>query len=156
MKYNKQERKGCLHIYTGSGKGKTTAALGLALRAAGHDMKTFFGQFLKGQSYGELKSVGMLGPLITIKQFGREDFIHVSNDPDNLDGYYEAYFHISGDYVVWVKLESGNSEIYAHHLKHGITFNVSDNPQTYDTYPEISEDYIVLFRLKNLEHLPNL
>lgn len=59
--------------------------MGLALRAAGHDMKTFIGQFLKGQSYGELKSIDMLGPMITIKQFGRKDFIHVSDNPDKQD-----------------------------------------------------------------------
>jgi len=41
--------KGYIQVYTGNGKGKTTAALGLALRAAGHGLKTYFGQFLKGQ-----------------------------------------------------------------------------------------------------------
>lgn len=45
--------RGLVHVYTGDGKGKTTAALGLALRAAGHDMKVIFIQFLKGQQCGE-------------------------------------------------------------------------------------------------------
>jgi cob(I)alamin adenosyltransferase len=43
-----------VHLYTGNGKGKTTAAIGLAIRAAGHGMKTYIGQFMKGQLYGEL------------------------------------------------------------------------------------------------------
>ena len=77
--------KGYVQVYTGNGKGKTTAALGLALRAAGHGLKTYMGQFLKGQDYGELTSVKKLSPFITIEQFGRKGFIHVTKDPDEED-----------------------------------------------------------------------
>jgi len=77
--------KGYIQVYTGNGKGKTSAALGLALRAAGHGLKTFFGQFLKGQDYGELSSIQRLTSLITIQQFGRRGFIHVTEDPDIKD-----------------------------------------------------------------------
>lgn len=80
-----KERKGYIQVYTGNGKGKTTAALGLALRAAGHKQKVFIGQFLKGQLYGELLSAKSLSPYITIKQFGRKGFIHVTKDPDEED-----------------------------------------------------------------------
>lgn len=65
----KTKQKGMIQIYTGDGKGKTTAALGLALRAAGHGMKTFIGQFMKGQVYGELRALQDF-PLIAIEQFG--------------------------------------------------------------------------------------
>ncbi|MGQ9673311.1 MAG: cob(I)yrinic acid a,c-diamide adenosyltransferase [Candidatus Aminicenantales bacterium] len=77
--------KGYLQIYTGNGKGKTTAALGLALRAAGHGFRVYIGQFLKGHPYGELRSVRKLAPLITIEQFGRKGFIHVTETPDDED-----------------------------------------------------------------------
>ncbi len=77
--------KGYIQVYTGNGKGKTTAALGLALRAAGHGFKTYFGQFLKGQDYGELSAIQKLSPLITIEQFGRKGFIHVTENPDKED-----------------------------------------------------------------------
>ena len=76
---------GYIQVYTGSGKGKTTAALGLALRAAGHKQKVYIGQFLKGQMYGELLSAKQLSPYITIEQFGRKGFIHVTKDPDKED-----------------------------------------------------------------------
>ncbi|MBN1273153.1 MAG: cob(I)yrinic acid a,c-diamide adenosyltransferase [Candidatus Aminicenantes bacterium] len=76
---------GYIQVYTGNGKGKTTAALGLALRAAGHGLKTFIGQFLKGRDYGELHAAEKLRPLITIKQFGKKGFIHVRGDPDAED-----------------------------------------------------------------------
>jgi cob(I)alamin adenosyltransferase len=61
--------RGYVHVYTGDGKGKTTAALGLALRAAGRGRRVFIGQFMKGQAYGEL--VALAGhPLIRVEQFG--------------------------------------------------------------------------------------
>ncbi len=77
--------KGYIQVYTGNGKGKTTAALGLALRAAGHGLRTYFGQFLKGQDYGELAAVQKLAPLVTIEQFGRKGFIHVTENPQDKD-----------------------------------------------------------------------
>lgn len=77
--------KGYIQVYTGNGKGKTTAALGLALRAAGHGLKTYIGQFLKGMTYGELESAKKLAPFITLEQFGRRGFIHVTENPDDED-----------------------------------------------------------------------
>jgi cob(I)alamin adenosyltransferase len=81
----KTKFKGHIQVYTGDGKGKTTAALGLALRAAGYKHKVYIGQFLKGQEYGELLSAKKLQPYITIEQFGRKGFIHVTKDPDEED-----------------------------------------------------------------------
>ncbi|MCP4114461.1 MAG: cob(I)yrinic acid a,c-diamide adenosyltransferase [Desulfobacteraceae bacterium] len=65
---------GYVHLYTGDGKGKTTAALGLSLRAAGHGLTTFIGQFMKGQYYGELTALKAL-PQVTVEQFGDEGCI---------------------------------------------------------------------------------
>jgi cob(I)alamin adenosyltransferase len=66
--------KGYVHLYTGNGKGKTTAALGLALRAAGAGLRTYIGQFMKGQHYSELDAVRKLAPQIEIEQYGQPDF----------------------------------------------------------------------------------
>jgi cob(I)alamin adenosyltransferase len=73
--------KGYTQVYTGNCKGKTTAAMGLAFRAMGSGMKTYIGQFMKGQVYGELESARMVAPYITIEQFGRKDLVHVKNPP---------------------------------------------------------------------------
>ena len=81
----KTQFKGYIQVYTGNGKGKTTAALGLALRAAGYKHNVYIGQFLKGQEYGELLSAKKLSPYVTIEQFGRKGFIHVTKDPDEED-----------------------------------------------------------------------
>lgn len=68
--------KGCVQIYTGDGKGKTTAALGLALRACGHGARVVMIQFMKGwASYGELEAVKLL-PQMTIIQTGRPDYVY--------------------------------------------------------------------------------
>jgi cob(I)alamin adenosyltransferase len=78
-------KKGLIQIYTGDGKGKTTAALGLALRAVGHGMKVLMIQFMKGDQYGELESSKRLSPYLTLRQVGRETFISISNpDPRDL------------------------------------------------------------------------
>lgn len=69
-----------LHVYTGDGKGKTTAALGLAMRAAGRGMKVCIVQFMKGRKYGELESCKKIG--IDVYQFGRKDFVHEITDED--------------------------------------------------------------------------
>ena len=63
-------RVGLTQVYTGDGKGKTTAALGLALRATGHGLTTYIGQFLKGRSYGELEGAKRLAPEVTLEQYG--------------------------------------------------------------------------------------
>ncbi|MFC1958260.1 cob(I)yrinic acid a,c-diamide adenosyltransferase [Chloroflexota bacterium] len=77
--------KGYIQVYTGNGKGKTTAILGLAFRAMGHDLKTYIGQFMKGQQYGELESAKMVSSYITIEQYGQGQFIHVKPTPDKAD-----------------------------------------------------------------------
>jgi len=77
--------QGRVQVYTGNGKGKTTAALGLALRAAGHGFATYFGQFLKGRPTGELQAARRLSPLLTIAQFGRKGFLRPDGDPDQED-----------------------------------------------------------------------
>jgi cob(I)alamin adenosyltransferase len=77
--------KGYVQVYTGNGKGKTTAALGLALRAAGRGQRVYIGQFLKGQEYGELVAVGRLAPLVSIEQFGRRGFVHVTERREDED-----------------------------------------------------------------------
>ncbi|WP_353093961.1 cob(I)yrinic acid a,c-diamide adenosyltransferase [Tissierella praeacuta] len=74
--------KGYVHVYTGNGKGKTTAALGLSLRAVLAGKKVFFGQFIKGMEYSELESEKYL-PNFKIQQFGRDCFIY--NDPTDED-----------------------------------------------------------------------
>lgn len=69
--------KGLVQIYTGEGKGKTTAALGLALRAVGHGLQVYIIQFMKGKSgSGELKALKRLQPECQIEHFGAQGWVH--------------------------------------------------------------------------------
>ena len=66
------------HLYlaaTGQNRGKTTAALGLALRAVGAGWRVFFAQFVKGMPHSELTSLRHLHPPIEVRQFGRSCFV---------------------------------------------------------------------------------
>ncbi len=69
---------GTVQLYTGDGKGKTTAAVGQAVRAVGHGKRVVMIQFMKGRTYGELAAADRLEGL-TIEQFGRDEFV----DPKN-------------------------------------------------------------------------
>ncbi len=81
----KRLKEGYIQIYTGDGKGKTTAALGLAFRAIGHHYKVFMIQFMKGCiEYGELETARQLAPYMTIVQMGRDTFVNKEN-PDPVD-----------------------------------------------------------------------
>ena len=89
---NKRLPQGMVQVYTGSGKGKTTAALGLACRAVGHGYKVFIIHFMKGNiEYGEMEIARKLAPYLTIKQMGRECFVNpASPDPEDIRLAHEA------------------------------------------------------------------
>jgi cob(I)alamin adenosyltransferase len=103
---------GYVHVYTGNGKGKTTAALGLALRAAGAGWKVFFAQFAKGMATSEQTALGRFGDRITFRQYGHARFI--SHDPrkDDIDsaeaGLAECYDAITSGKYRMVILDEAN------------------------------------------------
>lgn len=83
------KRKGLIVVNTGNGKGKTTAALGMALRAWGQEMKVLMLQFIKGGwRYGDLKAAEKLAPGFEIRQMG-EGFIK-GKDDNSLDEHRHA------------------------------------------------------------------
>jgi cob(I)alamin adenosyltransferase len=65
-------KEGLVQVYTGDGKGKTTASLGLALRAIGHNYSVYIIQFLKGGDTGEMFSIQKYLPNMTLVQFGKD------------------------------------------------------------------------------------
>jgi cob(I)alamin adenosyltransferase len=79
---------GYFQVYTGNGKGKTTAAIGLGVRALGAGMSVYIGQFIKGMRYSEIATLetlaAALGPgRLVVEQYGRGCFIH--RDPEQAD-----------------------------------------------------------------------
>jgi cob(I)alamin adenosyltransferase len=76
-------RKGYIHIYTGNGKGKTTSAIGLGIRATGAGLKVHMIQFMKGRKYSELKTIDNINNF-TYSQHGRDKFVNKEN-PEQID-----------------------------------------------------------------------
>lgn len=69
--------KGLVQIYTGEGKGKTTAAFGLAIRAVGHGLRVYIIQFMKGRGgYSELEGLKRLLPECQLEHFGAQGWVH--------------------------------------------------------------------------------
>ncbi|WP_372679081.1 cob(I)yrinic acid a,c-diamide adenosyltransferase [Desulfosarcina sp.] len=75
--------KGYTQIYTGDGKGKTTAALGLALRAAGAGLNVYIAQFIKSGDYSEIKALSRFADRITVEQFGQGRFVKGKPSPED-------------------------------------------------------------------------
>ena len=77
-------KQGYVQVYTGGGKGKTTAALGLALRAAGAGLKVYIGQFIKQGCYSEIRALKRRFPEIALRQYGHGGFIRGKPQPEDI------------------------------------------------------------------------
>ncbi len=86
--------KGYVQVYTGNGKGKTTAALGLAVRAVGAGMKVFIGQFVKGMHYSELDVINSDLENITVRQYGQDCFIINEPTPEDKEAAQDGFERI--------------------------------------------------------------
>jgi cob(I)alamin adenosyltransferase len=75
--------RGYVQVYTGDGKGKTTAALGLAIRAVGAGLRVFIAQFVKGMEYRELKALRKFSDSVVVRQYGRDCFLY--REPEETD-----------------------------------------------------------------------
>jgi cob(I)alamin adenosyltransferase len=75
-------KQGFVQVYTGNGKGKTTAAIGLAIRAAGAGLKVYFCQFLKGRQSSEIKILKKINSHISVLRSGRKKFVIVPKKCD--------------------------------------------------------------------------
>ena len=108
--------KGYIQVYTGDGKGKTTAALGLSLRAAGAKLKVFIAQFVKGMEYSELEAIKRYDDYITLKQYGRNAFIHGEPTEEDFDAARKGFDELkdvilSGEFSL-VIIDEANIAIY--------------------------------------------
>lgn len=107
---------GKVHVYTGNGKGKTTSALGLAIRAVGANLNVFIGQFAKGRKYSELKSLKDIEN-IKVEQFGQNYFIKGKPTEEDIDSAVQGFEKIkkilkSGKYEVVILDEANIATFY--------------------------------------------
>lgn len=96
---------GYVHVYTGDGKGKTTAALGLALRAAGAGWRVFIAQFAKGSPSSELRALARLSDRVTVCQFGRAGWIGPTPAPEDIQAAQEGLLKC------WEAITSGQYQL---------------------------------------------
>ena len=100
-------KQGYLQIYTGNGKGKTTAAMGLALRAAGAGLQVYIGQFVKDMKYSEVRLMEQVLPQITIELLSKGCFIDRPPEEGDRQAAQEGLDHVaqlmkSGQYDVMI------------------------------------------------------
>ncbi len=86
--------RGYVHVYTGDGKGKTSAALGLALRAAGAGLPVFIAQFAKARPSAERAALARLGPLVAVHCCGRPSFVLGAPAPEDLAAARDGIDHV--------------------------------------------------------------
>lgn len=103
----KKLQRGYVQVYTGNGKGKSTAAIGQAVRAAGFGLKTYIAQFMKEFPYNELNSLKHLSEWITIEQFGGDEFVY----KNELPGTDELAKANKGLQAATEKMSSGNYDL---------------------------------------------
>ncbi|RCW50432.1 MULTISPECIES: cob(I)yrinic acid a,c-diamide adenosyltransferase [unclassified Halanaerobium] len=107
--------QGMVHVYTGKGKGKTTAAFGLAIRAVGAGKNVYIAQFVKGMKYSELKSLKKI-ERIEIKQYGLNCFIKGKAEEEDINAARKGLEEVakilkSGEYEL-VILDEANIAVY--------------------------------------------
>jgi cob(I)alamin adenosyltransferase len=105
-------KNGYIHVYTGDGKGKTTAALGLALRAAGAGLNVYLAQFIKSGTTSEISALSRYADRITVNQFGTGRFIQGNPSDQDITAARKGLQAVraalrSGDYQM-VVMDEGN------------------------------------------------
>ncbi|MGM0436898.1 MAG: cob(I)yrinic acid a,c-diamide adenosyltransferase [Bacillota bacterium] len=108
-------KKGMLQVYTGDGKGKTTAAIGMAVRAAGAGLKVFIGQFVKSMKYSEIKVLNEIAN-IDVKQYGLSCFIEKEPEEEDVkaarEGLQEVKEILKSNEYDLVILDEANIAVY--------------------------------------------
>ena len=159
--------KGYIQVYTGNGKGKTTAAIGLSVRAAGAGLNVFIAQFIKMGEYSEIKSLKKLSDRITIKQFGLGRFIKGKPSEDDIEAAqkglsavksailsenYDVIILEEGNVAVSIGLFSADDIMELFNLK---TENVEIVITGRNAAPEIIEKADLVTEMKDIKHYFN-
>ncbi|MEJ2040114.1 MAG: cob(I)yrinic acid a,c-diamide adenosyltransferase [Desulfosarcinaceae bacterium] len=103
--------QGYVQVYTGDGKGKTTAALGLTVRAVGAGLRVYIGQFLKRFDYSEILGLRDLGDRVTMAQYGNDCHVIGKPGPEDVVAAEKGLVQlkqalVSGDYDVVIADEA--------------------------------------------------
>ena len=161
---NSKPQRGYTQVYTGNGKGKTTAALGLAIRAAGAGLKVFIAQFIKMGDYSEIKALQRYSDLITVEQFGLGRFIKGKPAPEDIEAAQKGLERVkavmaSDDYKIIIMEEANVAAmlgLFASKDLVEIAVNKADDKELIITgrgaSPEIIEKADLVTEMKEIKH----
>lgn len=155
---------GYIQVYTGDGKGKTTAALGLALRAYGAGLNIYMAQFVKGMKYSEQETFKVLSEGLTVKQYGRGCFIKGNPTEEDIkaarDGLKEVReIMLSGKYQVIILDEANIATFYNLFSVDDLIGLINDKPEDIELIitgrradPRIIELADLVTEMKEIKH----
>ena len=156
--------KGYVQVYTGNGKGKTTAALGLAIRAAGAVLRVYIAQFVKGMKYSELEALDRYSDRITLKQYGRTCFIRNEPTPEDISAAREGLEEVrillaSGEYQLFILDETNIAVHYNLFSADELVNLVRSRPDSVEVvitgrnaHPKILEIADLITEMKEVRH----
>jgi cob(I)alamin adenosyltransferase len=159
--------KGYIHIYTGNGKGKTTAALGLAIRAAGAGLQVFLAQFVKGRQCSELNTLSRLSDQITVEQFGLPGFINGKPSVQDIEAARDGLekvksFILSGQFDMIIIDEGNVAVTYGLISKQDLLDLIAMKPESLElvitgrgALPEIIDKADLVTEMKEVKHYFN-
>ena len=153
-----------IHVYTGPGKGKTTAALGLGVRAVGAGLNVYMIQFMKGRRYCEINTVENI-PHFTIVQYGRDEFVSKER-PEQIDidlaqkGFAHAREIVASNKYDMVILDEINVAVDYHLISLEDVLNLlADKPDSLElvltgryAHPEITKVADVVTEMLEIKH----
>ena len=160
----KEWQTGLVQVYTGNGKGKTTAAFGLALRAVGAGLNVFIGQFVKGMKYSEINAFELLQDKIAVKQYGRRCFIHGDPEAEDIEmarqGLQDSLKQmLSGNYDVVILDEANIATYYKLFSAKELLAVIDQKPEDVELIitgryaePEILERADLITEMKEVKH----
>ncbi len=156
--------KGYIQVYTGNGKGKTTAALGLTLRACGAGKRVLFAQFIKGGDYAEIEAIRQFLPAVTVRQYGLGRFISGTPAPQDIRAAAEGLRELaelipSGKYDVVVLDEANVALHYGLFAAHELIRLIGSRPEAVEIVltgryapPEILEIADLVTEMREVKH----
>jgi cob(I)alamin adenosyltransferase len=134
LKQTGEFMKGYIHVYTGNGKGKTTSALGLAVRTVGEGGTVFIGQFLKSGDYSEMNALRKMDKQVTVEHYGLGQFVSGHPTAEDIEAGIQGYKRVSqviekGEHDL-VILDEGNVAVKYH------LFSENDLLHLFDKKPD--------------------
>jgi len=156
--------RGYVQVYTGDGKGKTTAAIGLSIRAAGAGLKVYIAQFIKMGDYSEINALKKFSDLITVEQFGLGRFIKGRPSQEDIEAARAGIEKVkslmaSRDYDIIILEEANVAAKYGLISVNDLLDMISSKPENIelvitgrDAAPEVVEKADLVTEMKETKH----